>query len=163
MAAHDPPLTDAERERIILRHANGHPLEMFPWFRRWTPGLWRDLLYTLIWNTGFMAVFALIGMVATLRLPSPAALWVAFVIAQCVGYTLHGLFALGGCTVEAAIRRRGRLATTLYYMATSTVGVVAGFAIGTTLLEGLVAPLSTDLRWFIAIGCAFNNSSVCAS
>ena len=151
MAAHDSTLTDAERERIIVAQANGHPLEMFPWFRRWAPGLWRDLLYTFIWNTGFMAVFVLIGMVATLRVPSPGALWVAFVISQCVGYTLHGLFALGGCTVETAIRRRGRLATTLYYMAMSTVGVVAGFAMGTTILGSLVAPLSADLRWFIAI------------
>jgi len=141
------PGPDALARRVLA----SHPLEMFPWFRRWKPGHLRNLAYTFIWNTGFMAMFLMIGMVSSLRAPTPATVGAAFVISQSIGYCLHATFWLTGCTIEAAIRRRGRIAVTLYYMLVSTGGVVAGFWIASLYLGREFLPRMSDPRWIVAI------------
>ena len=151
MARLDQTFSSPEHGGPIRREAGSHPLEMFPWFRRWAPGFARDLAYTFIWNTGFMAMFVLVGIVATLKSPTPGALWATFVISQCVGYSLHALFAAAGCTVEPAIRRRGRVAVAAYYMLVSTCGVIAGFWIASLYLGREFLPRMYDPRWIIAI------------
>ena len=140
MANYTPTFTTEERRRLLDQAASSHPLEMFPWFRRWPQSHARDLVYTFIWNTGFATIFAVFGIVTSGRLPSLHWMWINLVIANCVGYTLHLLFFLGGCTVERAIRDAGRVAVTLYYMALSSVGVVTGFWIATLLLGRVVSP-----------------------
>jgi sensor histidine kinase YesM len=151
MANFNPTFTPEERHRILMREAGSHPIEMFRPFRRWKRGFWRDLLYTLIWNTGFTVLFVFLGMVATMRLPSPGTLWVSFVISNCVGYCLHVLFLLAGHTIEPAIRRRSRVAITAYYMAITTVGVIAGFWVAYGLLGREFLPRMGDARWVIGV------------
>ncbi len=111
MAQFEPAFTPEERERVIHGKGSSHPLEMFLVFRRWAPGFWRDLAYTFLWNVGFTALFLFIGMLVNLRLPSTGALWATFVIANCVGYTLHFLFHAdrkGDRAVPARTRPGGR-------------------------------------------------------
>jgi len=151
MANYTPTFTTEERRRLLDQAASSHPLEMFPWFRRWPQSHARDLVYTFIWNTGFATIFAVFGIVTSGRLPSLHWMWINLVIANCVGYTLHLLFFLGGCTVERAIRDAGRVAVTLYYMALSSVGVVTGFWIATLLLGRSFVPNLADTRWILAI------------
>jgi sensor histidine kinase YesM len=151
MTRFDPAFTPEEREKVLSRHGGSHPLEMFPWFRRLAPSLGRDLAYTFLWNLGFVVLFTFFAIVANWRLPSANWLWINFVIANCVGYTLHGLFFLCGCTIEPAIRRAGRIGVTAYYMVLSTVGVITGFWIASRLLGHEILPRLGDHRWILAI------------
>lgn len=110
-----------------------HPLELIPWFRRHPPGLLRDLVYTFVWNTLIAVAFTTLALLWTGRVPLARLFWWNFVFAQCIGYTIHVLFAL--CTVLPlpALRRRG-VARFLYYVGVPAVGVIVGYAIGATLL-----------------------------
>jgi hypothetical protein len=38
-----------------------HPLELIPWFRRYPPGLVRDIVYTAIWNTLIAVAFTIVS------------------------------------------------------------------------------------------------------
>jgi len=144
MARFNPAFTPEERERVLRRTRSSHPLEIIPAFRRLAPSSWRDFAYTFIWNVGFTALFLFIGMIASLRLPSVVMLWSIFVIANCVGYTLHFLFHVTSRTVEPAIHRRGRLAVAVFYMLQSTVGVFLGFWIASLLLGRRFLPSSSE-------------------
>ncbi len=151
MANYTPTFTPEERRRLLDQAAASHPLEMFPWFRRWPRSHARDLVYTFIWNAGFATFFALFGIVGTGRLPTLHWMWINLVMANCVGYTLHLLFFLGGCTVERAIRDAGQVAITLYYMGMSTAGVIGGFWISTLFLGRGFIPRLSEPRWLLAI------------
>jgi sensor histidine kinase YesM len=151
MANYSPTFTPEERRKLLDQAAASHPLEMFPWFRRWPRSHARDLVYTFIWNAGFAAIFALFGIVASGRVPTLNWLWINLVIANCIGFTLHLLFFLGGCTAERSIRESGRVAVTLYYMGMSTVGVVAGFWVSTLFLGRSFMPSLSEPRWILAI------------
>jgi sensor histidine kinase YesM len=151
MTTFEPAFTPEERRQVLAQHPGSHPLEMFPLFRRWPQGLARDLIYTFIWNLGFSALFTFFGIVSNWRLPSANWLWVNFVIANCVGYTLHLLFHVGAVTVEPVARRAGRVAVTAYFMSVSTAGVIVGFWIATRLLGREILPRLGDPRSIIAI------------
>lgn len=151
MADYHPTFTPEERDRILAGDAGSHPIEMFRPFRRWKRGLLRDLLYTLVWNTGFTAMFLFLGIVATMRVPTAQTVWVTFVISNCVGYCLHLLFAIAGRTFEPAIRRRSRPVITAYYMAITTVGVIAGFWIANAVLDREFLPHMGDARWVMGV------------
>ena len=110
MANYTSTLTTEERRRLLEQAAASHPIEMFPWFRRWPQSHLRDIVYTFVWNAGFAAIFMLFGAVASGRAPTLGWAWVHLVVANCVGYTLHLFLFLGSCTVERAIRDAGRVA-----------------------------------------------------
>jgi sensor histidine kinase YesM len=151
MTTFQPAFTAEERRQVLSQHLTSHPLEFLPVFRRWPPGIVRDLIYTLIWNLGFSVLFTFFAIVSNWRLPSANWLWVNFVIANCVGYTLHLLFHVGAVTLEPVARRAGRVAVTAYFMGISTAGVIAGFWIATRLLGREILPRLGDPRWIIAI------------
>ena len=54
MPAMDAARAAAELDRSIDHF---HPLEIFPFFRRWPHGPFRDLLYTFIWNCSIGVFF----------------------------------------------------------------------------------------------------------
>ena len=151
MARFNPAFTPEERQKAICNTGGSHPLEMFPLFRRWQRGLVRDLAYTFVWNTGFSVLFTFFAVVSNWRFPSTNWLWITFVISHCVGYTMHLLFAVGGRTLEPVARRTGRIATTAYFVAVSTMGVIAGFWVATLVLGREILPRLGDPRWLIAI------------
>ena len=53
---HLPPGSDRE----LRRATPAHPLELIAYFRRFRPSVLRNLLYTFIWNMGFVAVFTVL-------------------------------------------------------------------------------------------------------
>ncbi|MGE0356798.1 MAG: sensor histidine kinase [Burkholderiales bacterium] len=151
MARYDPTFTPGQRDQVLRRAASPHPLEMFPVFRRWPGGLWRDLVYTFIWNVGFTALFLFIGLVDSMRLPSAASLWSTFIVANCIGYCLHAIFMLAGDALARLSATRGRTAVMVAYVAISTAGVLLGFALASLLLGRSYLPLLEEPRWIIAI------------
>ncbi len=151
MTNYNPSFTPEERRKVIDQAAASHPLEMFPVFRRWPRSHARDIAYTFIWNLGFAALFALLAIVGSWRLPSANWLWINFVVANCVGYTLHLFFFLGRCTIERAILQQGRVVVTLYYAAMSTIGVMTGFWLAAQLVGRNILGKLGDHRWILAV------------
>jgi sensor histidine kinase YesM len=130
-----------------------HPLEVIPFFRRWRPGLARDLLYTFIWNCGLGLVFWAIGMAFRPRGFGSDDLVANLLIANTIGYTLHAIFfASHKAGLDRWIRARGGPVTAAYYTGVSMLGVVVGFVIfaaifNTAALDWLLRP-----RWLATMG-----------
>jgi sensor histidine kinase YesM len=110
-----------------------HPLEMIPIFRRWPRSFTRDVVYTGIWNTLFAIGFTVFALWFDNRPPLLDLFRTNFVFAQCIGYPIHGLFALGD-RLFPDIHRRGMLIRTIYYSALPILGVMAGYLLGTYII-----------------------------
>jgi len=144
-----------------------HPLEIFPFFRQFRPGTARDLLYTAIWNCalGFvfwvLAIFFGGGANAT-----GVSLGWNVIVANVIGYTLHGLFVIGGrLGIERRARAAGSLAVAAYYTAIPTGGVVGGFALVTAFLgEQQFVNFLRDPRWIgVMAGSSLMISAILAA
>lgn len=110
-----------------------HPLEVFPWFRRWPQSLPRDLVYTFIFNTLFAAGFALFGLIFTGRVNLARLVEVNFVVAQCIGYSIHGLYVVAD-RLFLASRRGGVAMRAVYYLLVPFCGVLLGYWLATNVL-----------------------------
>ena len=68
-----------------------HPLDLLPLFRRWPSSLPRDLLYTAVWNACIaLALVAANMLFAAQREPFAYYWWPTLLIANIVGYLIHG-------------------------------------------------------------------------
>ena len=130
-------------DRKCAGEGSGHPLEMIAYFRRFRPSVVRNLLYTFIWNLGFIAVFVLFTLLFEPQVRLGRALWANFVIGNCIGYLIHGGFALGRVVLEPWIRRQGFAVRSAYYAAITTTGVFGGYWLALSLLHW------SDARGFI--------------
>jgi len=121
-----------------------HPLEMFEYFRRFRPSMGRDVLYTFLFNC-FLGFAFWVG--AVVFGPGGRNLdtfvW-NLIVANAIGYTIHGLFvgatALG---IDARVRAAGSFATAAYYTLVSSAGVFIGFSIVALFLQE-----GTFIKWF---------------
>ena len=108
-----------------------HPLEVIPIFRRVPASFTRNVAYTFIWNCLLGLAFWLVAIALSPRnsLNAEYFIW-NLITANAIGYTIHGLFVVGGMLgLEAWSRRSGSVARTLYYILVSTAGVIIGFTI----------------------------------
>ena len=115
-----------------------HPLEIFPYFRRFRPSLARDLLYTFIWSCSFGLFFYAMGAFTEGRIPSLEAFGIYMTIANIIGYTIHFLFDLGNkANLDRAARNAGIAAKLVYYAGVPLLGVVLGMWIASRILVGV--------------------------
>ena len=118
-----------------------HPLEVIPYFRRFAPTVMRDVLYTFIWNCGLGFIFWFMAIML-----NPASVNLEYfvwnmIVANAIGYTIHGLFEVGGALgIDRIANNAGGVATALYYVLVSTAGVLLGF--------GLVAAIAAEGMFF---------------
>jgi sensor histidine kinase YesM len=110
-----------------------HPLEVIPIFRRWPRSFARNVVYTGIWNTLFAVGFTVLVLWFDSYPPLLDVFKTNFVFAQCIGYPIHGLFALGD-RLFPDIHRRSMLIRTIYYAALPILGVMAGYLLGTYII-----------------------------
>ena len=130
-----------------------HPLEIIPYFRRWPPGVWRDLLYTLIWSTGLGVIFWAIGAMFRPAAASLHDLGDNVLVANAIGFTIHALFfASNRLGIEKRARRYGVVFTTLYYTLVSTLGVVIGFALVALAFDPGALGWILKPRWIAVMG-----------
>ena len=152
MSPLSPAYRGEEPPAVLAERVSHHPLEMFPFFRRWPYGVGRDLVYTFIWNAMFAAFFIVMAAVVSGKVPGPRYAAYTLVYANCIGYTIHLLFMLGSRTVATWVRRHGRVVYTLYYTVVSIIGVVIGFSLASTILEDSVTmPSVADPQWLISV------------
>ncbi|HEV3239515.1 MAG TPA: histidine kinase [Casimicrobiaceae bacterium] len=124
------PLPDSE-----CSERSGHPLELIAFFRRFKPSVLRNLVYTFIWDLGFVVVFSALTLLYEPQASIGRVLWVNLLIANCIGYLIHGGFALGNIVLGPWIRRQGFAVHSAYYAAVTVVGVFGGYWLGFTLLH----------------------------
>jgi len=115
-----------------------HPLELIPFFRRFPCSPARNLLYTLIWNTLFGLFFLIMSMAFTSRLPSTRMVWAFFVMANFIGFAIHGLYLAGSILALEARARRAHFAVKVAYFS------------GIPLIGAIVGAQAAD--WLVGIG-----------
>jgi len=122
-----------------------HPLEIFAFFRRFKRSRPRDLLYTFIWNC-FLGFAFWVGAVV---FGGPGGrnldtlLW-NLIIANSIGYTIHGLFVIGtALKIDTRARAAGFFPAAVYYTLVSSAGVFIGFSIVAAFLQE-----GTFIKWF---------------
>lgn len=116
-----------------------HPLELIPFFRRWKPGLARDLIYTFIWGGAFCLFFFSINAYRATREQLPGELWAHFVIAMAIAYSIHGLYLLGEALLGSWLPRAHRWWRVAYSVVVPTAGVFGGYLLGMIILNPAAA------------------------
>lgn len=117
------------------RRRSRHPLEIFPYFQQFAPSAARNLLYTLLWNSLFAVLFTLLSL---LYQPGESILRVfgtCMLIANCIGFLIHGSFAAGGRMLRGWLCRQSSGMVSLYYCVVSVVCVFAGQWLAFTMLD----------------------------
>ena len=130
-APHPAPQSPLPPEIVAMQR---HPLEVFPWFRRWPQSLGRDLVYTFIFNLLFAAAFALFGLIFTGRVNLERFLEVNLVVAQCIGFSIHGLY-MAADRLFLRSRRVGIAMRTVYYIVVPALGALLGYWLSTIVLQ----------------------------
>lgn len=115
--------------------AKWHPLELIPYFRRFRPSIPRNLLYTFIWNLAFAVVFTVFGLVFEPRVPMARIFLVNLLIANCVGYVIHGGYAFGDRFLRQWLKRATFMGRSVYYAIIPISGVFAGYWLAFTVLQ----------------------------
>lgn len=131
MTAIPPPAAEPDRHP-----GDFHPLEMIPFFRRFPRSHLRDFAYTFVWNALMAGLFIVVGQLFSSRGMSAGAIWRIFVIAQCIGFSIHAMFFVGGVAgADAWIHRRGGILVVAYYTGVACAGVLVGFLFAGLLLD----------------------------
>jgi signal transduction histidine kinase len=112
-----------------------HPMELLPYFRRWKRSVLRDIFYTFLWNNLFSFIVGCISLGFSDPGPMGRFLWVQFVMTQCVGFSIHGLFDLLGLLFNRWLSVASSAVRTVYYMVVPTAGIFVGYWIGFGLLN----------------------------
>jgi sensor histidine kinase YesM len=105
------------------------------WYRgsvgpRWLPWFW-----TFLFNTSVAALLTLISLSFSRRVDLAAAAWGNFVVAQCIGFSIHILFRVGLRLFGAdRFSRFTKLQRGFFYAGIPLLGVLIGYAVGLSML-----------------------------
>ncbi len=125
-------------------HATNHPLDAMPMFRRVRPSPWRNVLYTLIWNS-MVAFFMAAG--NKLFSSNTHGYFHYFlpilIVSNMVGLLIHASLLAGEWLLNGWPGRARGWPRVLYYLSLVAACVVGGVAVTSALLRG--EPLLTYL------------------
>ena len=113
----------------------GHPLDTIPFFRGIKRFRGRSIVFTLIWNAMFAAVFSLFGVLFNQEVSVARVVWFNLVLANCIGFLIHALFVLGQRLVGRWLRGASFAARAFYYSVVPVLGVFGGYVLGSALLN----------------------------
>jgi signal transduction histidine kinase len=111
-----------------------HPLEIFPFFTRWSPGPLRDFIYSFIWNALMAAVFIAFAALFTEGVGLGRQSVAIFVFAQCIGYAIYVLYLIAAVVTPSAFRRSTAMRWA-YFAVIPIVGVFIGYWLATMALD----------------------------
>jgi LytS/YehU family sensor histidine kinase len=112
-----------------------HPLEMFPFFRRFRPSVPRDILYTVIWNSLFAVFFTALSLIIDPTASLAETLRLTFVFAQCIGFAIYAAFLVTGKAFGGAIHRTAFGLRAAYYALVALVGCFPGYLLAFQVLH----------------------------
>lgn len=127
---------------LTLARRRGHPLELFPVFRRWPRSTLRDLLYTALWNT-------LIALAITVVLQTfgnwPSSFFIMFgyslLASQCIGFPIHGALRVLEIVVPPTA---SRLVARLLELAAIALCAAFGLVLSGAILRGKLPVMHVD-------------------
>ncbi|MCE2969241.1 MAG: sensor histidine kinase [Burkholderiales bacterium] len=129
-----------------LRHAWGEWWSP-AWVDRGAPQ-WAHWVVTFLFSTVIAVVFAAFGFLLTGR----GKFWDYFIVSQCIGFAIHGLFSLGGWLLGAQrINAFGRLANASYFSVIPLLGLVIGYAVGFALIGFDVSAMFGSGRFWLGV------------
>jgi sensor histidine kinase YesM len=140
-----------------LARRRGHPLELFPVFRRWPRSAMRDLLYTALWNTLIaLGIAAALTTFGNWRAPFLTLFGYSLLASQCIGFPIHGALRMLERTVPPTT---SRLNARLLDLAAIVLCSAFGIAISGAILRGSLPTLDTgaigeQLAFGLVIGVA---------
>jgi len=105
------------------------------WYRGSAGPGWLRWVWTFLFNTGVAALLTLLSWIFSRGLAVAEAAWGNFIVAQCIGFSIHMLFRLGLRLLGAQRLDRFTLAQrALFYAGIPLLGVLIGYALGLSLL-----------------------------
>ena len=126
----------------IPARRRGHPLELFPVFRRWPRTTLRDLLYTALWNT--LVALAITAVLQTFgNWPSSFRTMFGYSLlaSQCIGFPIHGALRL----LEAVVPpTASRLVARLLELAAIALCAAFGLVLSSAILRGAPPVMHSD-------------------
>lgn len=108
----------------------GHPLELFPWFRRFPPSPLRDIVYTFLWNSMLATGLTMLSVGLDPGPPIWPRFRTIFVLSQCIGYVIHLEFKIGDWITGCRVHQLGLTGRAIYYSTLPVIGVFIGYWIG---------------------------------
>jgi signal transduction histidine kinase len=129
-----PETTSSASSPECSANANGHPLEIIPFFRRFRRSFARDILYTAIWNTLFAIFFFALGALFDTHAPLSRILGNTFIFAQSIGFAIYFGFFAGDRLLGARLARASKSLRTLYFATIPVVCVFPGYLFALRLL-----------------------------
>lgn len=124
--------------------ANDHPLVLIPYFRRWQPGIFRDLVYTFILGLGFAMFFLALHAYDLSRERFFTQLWINLVISMSISYSIHVLFTLSSFLLGPRLAQISGWKWVAYYLIVPGCGVFAGYCLAVLLIN----PAALRLDYF---------------
>jgi len=112
-----------------------HPLEIIPYLRHARPGVLRDVLYTLVWNSLFALFFTVVSLLVDLGASIVDSLRITFVFAQCIGFVIYAAFLVTRRLFGEAIRRAHLWLRAAYYAIVTIVGIFPGYLLAFQVLH----------------------------
>ncbi|TXF96626.1 sensor histidine kinase [Massilia arenae] len=125
-----------------LARRRGHPLELFPVFRRWPRSAMRDLLYTALWNT--LIAFAITVVLQTFgNWPSSfhTMFGYSLLASQSIGFPIHGALRLLEIVVPPTA---SRLVARLLELAAIALCAAFGLVLSGAILRGALPAMHSD-------------------
>jgi len=130
-----------------------HPLEIIPVFRRWPYSPARDVVYTFLWSSLFALGFYVVSAITSAALPPARVFAFQMVIANTIGYCIHGLFEIGDWL---GLDRRAKSAgfgwKVAYYALVPLGGVLVGFEIASLVLDQRLMDWATRPSVLVSVG-----------
>ena len=140
-----------------LARRRGHPLELFPVFRRWPRSTLRDLLYTTLWNTLIaLGISVALSTFGNWRASFLTLFGYSLLASQCVGFPIHGALRVLEQVVPPST---SRLNARLLDLAAIVLCAAFGIAVSGAILRGTLPTLDTgaigeQLAFGLVIGMA---------
>jgi signal transduction histidine kinase len=105
------------------------------WMLQWAGPSWLRLIWTVVFSSAVAALLTLSSWAFARHFDLwEAARW-NFVLALCVGLSIHGLFALAHAILGVdRIHAFGRIRRVLFYAGTPIAGMVVGYAVGLSIM-----------------------------
>ncbi len=107
---------------------------------------WLQLVWTFLFNTSVALVLTAVAMSFGSLVKTLEVLWVNFVIAQCIGFSIHGLFwAAHRVLGRTRVQSLGLIERIGMYAGLPIIGVLIGYAMGMTMI-GVDVPATISER-----------------
>jgi hypothetical protein len=117
------------------------------WVERGAP-VWARLVVTVLFSTAIALVFTAFSWL----LSGSGDFWRYFVVSQCIGFAIHGLFSFGGWLLGAArINAMGSVARAFYFSLIPLGGTLIGYLVGFPLVGLDVVAFFTSGRFVIGV------------